>query len=286
VSAPIDLYLSYERSNMLAKWLTLVSRNPSPHGFEVIDVIDQGIVDHDQLIDHLAVKLVEGLISTERLEEILNKAGLDKLLAVLRDRVVDRKLATLIGDFGEILVAQMIEEIDGYRIPIAKLRFREKRNWSMRLTDVFGIKCEGQQLSELCLCEVKTRTTWNKDCEQVGVDGAVSLKNDAAQRIPEIIDFVADKLRLTHNFDLANVLDTFLLSDDPASFPRRYLLVLIFDQKIWREIVLANMAGSVDGLASFSVRVTQIPELRILIDESYAHVLDQYDGRIPVPTAN
>ena len=267
---------------MISQWLTLNPRNPNPYDFTVVDISDTNATDRDHLIDYLADRLVEGLVPPERLEDILRKAGLDKLLALLRNRVVERKVSVLIGDFGEIIVAEMLKELDGYLIPIAKLRFREKRNWPMRLTDVLGIKHDGQQLIELCLCEVKTRTTWNRDCEQVGLAAYRELEKEESQRIPEIVEFVADKLRLIQNYELAHIMDTLLLSDNPADFPRSCVLVLLFDNDIWREAVLVNIASAPVTVNHFSAKVVRVPQLRHLIDSSYSRVTEKRDGPGPV----
>ena len=268
---------------MITQWLSSSPRGDNPHSFMVVDIFDTNTVDMDHLVDYLSDRLVGGLVEPERLEQILQKAGLDKLLDQLRSRVVVRKFPVLVGDFGEILLAEILKELDGYTIPIAKLRFREKRNWPMRLTDVLAIKHDGQQLIELCLCEVKTRTAWNKKCEQVGLDAYKELENEAAQRIPEIVDFVVDKLRLMQNYDLADVIDTFLLSDDPAAFPRTCIVALLFDSDIWNETVLTNIVSAPVKLDHFSTKVVRISQLRKLIDSSYSRVTEKHDGQSPVP---
>ncbi len=263
---------------MISRWLSHDARSPNDYNFVVIDVLDGKPIDPSELVDYLSTRLVDGLVSPERLSLILERAGLAKLLAVLRDRVVNRRLSVLIGDFGEIVAAEMLKEFDQYVIPIAKLRFREKRNWPMRLTDVFGFKHDGGHITELCLCEAKTRTRWNVECEEVGLEACRELEKEAMQRIPEIVEFVGDKLLLEGNFELVDLLDSFLLADDPGQFPRHCTVVLLFDSGIWQETVLARIADEDISLPDLSVKAVRVAQLRHLIDGSYARVVEKYHG--------
>lgn len=269
---------------MIARWLIVQYRLPTLFPFTVLDYSESGAVTRGDLVEFLSDKLVEGLVNTEWVYRLLEQADLGKLLRYLRDRVTDRKLPTMIGDFGEILVAQLLAEMDEYVIPIPKLRFREKRNWPMRLTDVLAVKRdEGGRLAEVCLCEVKTRTRWRTDCELVGADGCKELEKEGTAQLPEIVSFVADKLVLLGDVELADALEELLLSANPFSIPRRFILALLFDERAWREVVLERLEGEPITSRDFSARIIRIANLRALIDASYAWVIGKYSGSTSIP---
>ncbi len=69
---------------------------------------------------------------------------------ILPDKSILHGIAR-IGNFGEVLASTIMIEFENFWFPIYKLRFGEKKDWAMRLTDLCLIE-EGRQRKNRCHC--------------------------------------------------------------------------------------------------------------------------------------
>src|SRR5207245_11776746 len=76
--------------------------------------------------------------------------------------------------------------------PICKLRYRERSDWAMRLTDVFTIRMVDGDISEFDFASVKSGIT--KPPTGIAVQGYEQLQDDAEIERPEILFFASEQL--------------------------------------------------------------------------------------------
>jgi hypothetical protein len=263
---------------LITNWLIAKNRNPNTYSFTIVELDELQSYDRQNIINYLADLLTISLVNPERLEDIFRQAGLEQTIEFLKMNIVDRKIPILIGDFGEIIGSEVINHFDNYYIPIPKLWFREKNNWPMRLTDILGIKMKGNKIIDFCLCEVKTRTVWNKKCETIGLDAYKELESESKKRIPEIFEFEANALHNIKNYKLASIFDYYLYSAGLMNISRCYVAILLFDKRYWKEIVLDNLESAPVILDKFHTKLIRISDLRKLIDDGYRRVIEKING--------
>jgi len=246
---------------------------------------------NDEIVNSLANNLLwaHGDPEMIRRECMMLLEDSDELdLHIIRDYVAHEilpgngkgfELSTWIGDFGEVLAAQFLIELEDYWFPIYKLRFREKRRLAMKLTDLCLIKTKGLPVPLICFGEVKTRSSQSKCNLNLGVEGHESLKKDDALDEPEILKFVCSLLYSMMKFDEAMFLSRLRL--DKASYTKKHTLFLIHEASTWDDRILKNLhVQELDPrLTDFSVRVVLVKQLRQLIDESYARA---WQGVVPI----
>jgi hypothetical protein len=261
---------------MLRRWLTCQERNPSDHKYVIIDVAEL-IEPDDEVLDHLARELVLAhgspqMIKTE-LEMLLEDAGevkLDILREYIEKEVLpdEERVATRVGNFGEVLAADVLIAFEAFWLPIFKLRFREKRNWAVRLTDLCLIKVDDLPRPMVCYGEAKTKST---GCNlQLAVEGHESLAKDDALANPEILRFICMWLYETEMYDEAEFISQIRLGK--LDYNKRHDLFLVHNEECWREEILDNLEDCQldERLVDFSVKVVLVAELRQVIDEVYA----------------
>ncbi|MDY7079085.1 MAG: hypothetical protein SXV54_19395 [Chloroflexota bacterium] len=231
----------------------------------------------DEVLDHLARELVFAhgsprMIRAE-LEMLLEDAGeveLDIQREYIEREVLpdEERVSTRIGNFGEVLAASVLIAFEGFWLPIYKLRFREKRNWAVRLTDLCLIKVDNLPRPMVCYGEAKTKST---GCNlQLAVKGHESLAKDDALANPEILHFICTWLYETGMYDEARFISQIRLGK--LAYDKRHDLFMVHNKESWREEILDNLEDCQldERLVDFSVKVVLITDLRQVIDKAYA----------------
>jgi len=279
----------------ISEWLAPHKRTHCDYKFAVIDVTEACDVS-DEIRHYLARQLVlahgnPGMIKAEcqkllddareleleNIEHCLQKAVLadwDQTQKRILENYLEHeilpsteKVITRIGNFGEVIAALFLIEFEGFWFPIYKLRYREKKDWASRLTDLCLIKIVNDQNPLICYGEVKTHSS--KCDKKLGIQGHDSLSKDDALNNPEILRFISTRLYESGRFDEASFISDLRLGR--TRYNRRHDLYLIHDSATWSEEILERLhAHDLDkSLADFSVRVLLIRELRGLIDRTY-----------------
>lgn len=260
---------------MLCKWLTCKEPNLSNYKFVLSDIAELSNPG-EEVLDYLARELVLAHGSPQMIKaeyEILledaQEAGLDILKKYIEEEVLPARdrISTRIGNFGEVLAARYLMEFEGFWLPIYKLRFREKRNWAMRLTDLCLIKVQDLRRPFVCYGEVKTKST---GCNpQLAVEGHMSLAKDDALANPEILHFICTWLYETGQQEKGDFLSRIRLGK--LQYDMRHDLFLVHNRDSWSDEILDNLeACDLDErLVDFSVKVVLIAELRRVIDSAY-----------------
>jgi len=248
----------------------------SAYKFPVIDVIE-GVEITEDILDYLAREIVLAHGSPTMIKHECRRLIADVKnvkLNVVKDYIeqeilpsIDRPQAR-IGNFGEILAAIFLVESEGFWFPIYKLRYREKKDWSMRLTDLCLVKKVGVTKPLFCFGEVKTKSV---SCNvKLGVEGHDSLAKDNALEDPEVLRFLCTQL-----YEMGKLDEAFFLSEirlDLTPYDTRHDLFLIHNKEDWREEILEKLAnhGLNKNLIDFSVKVILISQLKNVIDKAYA----------------
>jgi hypothetical protein len=269
-------YALHLGGNMLSEWLNYERRNPPHYKFDVVDITEKTTPPSEQTVGCLSRELLEAIGSPKMIRaelEILMEddaeIGLDVVKEYLEKDVlpdIDR-VSTRVGIFGEVFASAVLKEFEGFNFPIHKLRFREKKNWDMRLTDLFCIIKRDDVRPLVCYGEVKTKS---EGCKlNLAVEAHSSLLKDDALANPEVLHFICTLLYEMGMKDDAEYISRIRLGK--LSYDKRHDLFLIHDQANWREEILKRLDGiELDAmLVDFSVKVILINELRNLIERVY-----------------
>lgn len=249
---------------MIKAWLRNVQFQNASYSFPV-GYQEEGPVQRDDLLAYLGNEVSSNLIDPEYLKQIAEIAGLTTVRQYLDEYVITNVTSTKNGDFGEILGSLMLREKEDYLIPIHKLRYRETKNWSPRLTDILALKVSDDIVQLVCYAEVKTRT---KPDNGAGKEGYERLKKDSEVPHPEILHFVSARLWDTKNWPVLKlILQVF---SSRADYVREFRLFLIYDRDAWRAKVLDAIEEVQPDINNFSVQVVLLSSLQCLIDDCYS----------------
>src|SRR3990172_4611198 len=132
---------------MLTSWLETAVRTDTTLPFQVLDVRELP-VERSLLVQTLAKELLVAHKDPAHLQRVAARAGRPRVRQSLASEVFPTRRNVRIGDFGEVLGAAILRERDGLYLPIFKLRYREKRDWPMRLTDLLALQRDHGRLEE------------------------------------------------------------------------------------------------------------------------------------------
>lgn len=268
---------------MLDGWLSSSIRAPCSYQFAVQDITEKIKPDltdpNDPLLDDFAKHLLAAhanpnmireeckilLGDLEDLDLTIIKSYVESLLPAHESGV---KGLARFGNFGEVLASRILIDSQGFSVPIYKLRYREKRSWAMKLTDLCLIKIEGLPKPLVCYGEVKTNSSSYK--RDLGVEGHNSLCKDDALSDPEILQFFCKILYDKEQYKEAIFLSKLRLGK--IEYEKKYYLFLVHEQTIWNDEILdrLNVQTLDNRLTDFCVSVVCIHQLRKIIDECYA----------------
>lgn len=261
---------------MLKTWLNHTQRPNSQYKFRVHD-FSETLPPNDNIINYLGNELLIAHGNPTRIcaeYKMLADDAKELNLTILKNYVDNTILPSSaivkIGNFGEIFCSKLLVEIEAFWFPIYKLRYREKRNWTMRLTDLCLIKTDGLSRPLICYGEVKTHSS--RSNLNLGVEGHDSFKKDDALSNPEILSFMTTVLYESadpEKREAAKLLSSIRLGK--LTYEKRYDLFLVHDKDTWNDEILARL-DEIDldkQLIDFSVKVIHISRLRELIDTTY-----------------
>lgn len=250
---------------MLTQWLTYQERSTALYKFKVVDVIETCQPSED-VRNHVAHNLLAAHVDPQMLVDDLKDIGLSELADYLQRHLPARTI-TKVGNFGEVLAANLLIEFEGFWLPIYKLRFRDKNDWAIRLTDLCLITKSDRGAPLVCYGEVKTYSSGKKPT--LAVEGHASLAKDDALSDPEILRFITNILFHLGKQDQRKLLRDIWLGR--IKYDQRHDLFLIHEKDYWEDLVLDQLqAIELDKrLIDFSVKVVLVTGLRDLIEESF-----------------
>ena len=239
----------------IADWLHPERRQQSIFSFDVTDIAENS---EARSPTDLANVLRESYIGHEYLAKLSERYGYE----AVRDRLLGSRSGTRPivkrGDFGEAVTTEYLKSVEGYCIPILKLRYKITANQTLPGTDCLGLRIADGALVEVAFVESKFRASPDT---AVAVKAAKQLKHDADESYPEILIFVARQLKESSS-PLADVFETYLFDRNVGL--DTYVIMLLHENAIWNEGVLTNLEDEevqLEPLHAYVARITALTEL-------------------------
>ena len=245
----------------VADWLKPFPRSASTFSFEVIDLKETPVVPSSH---ELADLLAESYWGKDYLASLADRYGFE----AVRDKFLSSRTGARLhirrGDLGEAVTVDYLKNVDGYLVPVMKLRYKIGTNQTLPGTDCVALKLSNSSLVEVVFVESKLRTSLDLS---VAVSGSRQLKQDADNATPEILTFIARQMRATNN-PLTVLVEEYLFQRDTEL--DKYLLMLIHETRTWDERILKNLEDEELGLAPLHVYVATISGLKELSDKAFS----------------
>jgi hypothetical protein len=249
---------------MVDKWLSCMERTPCPFScFKVFDVHEIS-APSTKVKSSLLSQLQAALFEPTFLEDMAKYLGWNRV----RKDIVARKVPTAPnirkGNFGEALMAIILEHFQGYYIPVPKLWFAIEGNQSLPATDFLALKIDkNKSISEVCFVETKLRGSSDK---YAAVKGYRQLLEDYRLSSPDILIFVASMLHYSKN-PLFRIFASYMRDRrDPPNIDS-FHLGLCWENKLWNESVLKNLDDEEVVFDNLTVSVVCINGICELTDE-------------------
>ena len=244
---------------MLADWLRCAARDPSEYAsFKLVDGMEH-TAPGPALHDRLAEMLRNARFNPAFLQEVASYLGWRSVADAVQTSTPIQTNGRR-GVFGEALVCDLLEEFEGYLVPVKKFQFAITRGQSLPGTDALALKLSADgEISEACFVESKLRTG---SSTLAAVEGYAQLKADHSKSIPDILMFVAARL-WERGDPLAPVLMRYMRSRSQTPDVDTFRLGLVWEESAWTETVLRNLEdASVDvALGVHAVRVSGLGAL-------------------------
>ena len=169
----------------LSDWLDIQDRAPD-RVYTVTDLSEQPERPLE-LVLYLAK-----LVSNSKIDP----AHADRIAAALGPGAVRARLApggarVRRGEFGETLATAILEEIEGWTVPVPKLRYQIDPEQTQPGTDLLAIQIEGAAIVSLHFAESKLRGVADN---RAGVDAHDQLVDDQKKGFADILVFVLQRL--------------------------------------------------------------------------------------------
>ena len=171
------------------------------------------------------------------------------------------------GYFGEVVSANLVQELQGYEVPVKKFRFAPHPDVSPPATDILALKTTAVgEVAEVCLLEVKLRTNRSRSIAVIALD---QLRKDWSPEYPNITRFVLERLYEAGS-DLFAPFARYLRSRQSGAALETSRLYLVFDRAAWSEDALVDLdATDVTDRDPLAVHVVLIDELGPLTDRVF-----------------
>jgi len=200
----------------------------------------------------------------------IDPVHLDRIVAALGWEAVQARLApgrqrVRRGEFGEALAGAILEELEGWSVPIVKLRYQIDPEQTQPGTDLLAVRVDGREIDDLLFAESKLRGDVDN---QAAVDAHAQLVEDRDKEFADILVFVMARL-LEQRSSLFEPLTAFLARRD-SDAKGSYGIFVTFDEAAWREAVLDTLDSEPGLLDPLGVRVTRLSDLRELADSACA----------------
>ena len=244
-------------------WLKPIPRAGSDFSFEVTDLEETNSVPSPT---ELAELMSDAYWGTDYLADVAARYGYREV----RDKIIRSRADTLPsvrrGDFGEAVTVEYLKTVEGYQIPVMKLRCKIGANQTLPGTDCVAFRFSEGKLIKIAFVESKFRTSLEL---AVAVKGTKQLQQDESSTNSEILSFVARQLREKGD-SLAELIEDYIFDRDAEL--DEFLLVILHEKAIWDERILINLEDENLGLKPLQVYVARITGLRQLTDAAFAEL--------------
>lgn len=246
----------------ISKWIDIRILNPAPYQeFTVLSATENCSPD-DQILQGLMCALVDMVLEFEYYLDVIRFGG-NKLARKRLNARISPKTSFRFGDFGEILLFGFLVAKCDYKVPYKKIA-RRFLGQSQQGYDLIAVRTDGNKLDEILFIESKLRTTRNSTAAK---QAYVQLSYNYHQRHIENIEPLERCLQGTDDA-MRELILNYMFSRDIYADRERFLIGLIYDEGIWNDTCLTNLAGIVDDQQNPKTLalVAQIADLRNLIE--------------------
>jgi hypothetical protein len=208
--------------------------------------------------------MFDALADREVTNRLALAIGWDDALARLRAGPA----AVARGDFGEVLSAALLEEYEGFCVPVRKLRFKVDASQTQHGTDAVAFDIVDDEIIRVEFIESKLRTRVDTGA---GVQAHDQLLADREAGFADIIGFVAEQLA-KDDPPMYELFLRYLESRERREERGSYGIALVTEMDTWRERTLDRIDELDPLLESLTVRFAKLANLVDLIDQTYALV--------------
>jgi Cap4 SAVED domain len=260
---------------MIWEWLEEKERKSHKFSFHIIDLTETSIRAHQQFPSWLASELLVAYKDPAHLKYRYGQRERQELRDYLSTEVFPPTTTTLEkntrrGDWGEIVTGLVLRDIRKLETTLIKLRYKLNKKKSSFGIDVFGVQTDSSgKIVGLCICETKTKITYDKD---IGCKAYNSLMSNDTSAIISIADFMSTIYFNAGRFDLVDQFDDIVVQK--AKFPTEHHIFLVHEKSLWNDEILMNLSNVPNLLQGLKVNVLLIDELDDLVEKSCALVPD------------
>ena len=245
----------------IADWLKPIPRADSSFSFKVTDLEETNSVPSPT---ELANFMSDAYWDTDYLANVAAKYGFEEI----RDKILRPRAETMPsvrrGDFGEAVTVEYLKTVEGYHIPVMKLRYKIGANQTLPGTDCIAFRFSDGRLVKVAFIESKFRTA---RAPAVAVEGTKQLQQDANSANPETLAFVARQMREMGD-PFAELIEDYIFGRDTEL--DEFLLMILYEKAIWDERILENLEDENLELAPLHLYIARITGLRQLTDAAFS----------------
>lgn len=269
----LEIYIWTLGDYMIRDWLIHTTRNTHGYQYNVIDVSETDIRAEVAFPSWLAGELLVAYKNPEHLKRRYSKRDKKELQDYLVNEVFPPVTETLDknvrrGDWGEIVTSLILRDVKQLETALIKLRYKLNRKKSTFGIDVFGVQLDAfGKVSSLCVCETKTKITYDK---KIGIEAYNSLFSNDTSAIVTIADFMSTLYYSEKRYDLSDQFDEIVLKK--ANFPTNHHIFLVHEKKLWKEDILMELNNTKDLMKGFSVNILLINNLDDLAKQSFSQI--------------
>lgn len=252
---------------MLADWLESGDRpDGSFERFGVSDVTERQAIS-DAVKDLICAALRDSAADAAFLREAAKYVGWLGAHAIVQQRLPTVVTARR-GRFGETVGVCMLEEFDGYVVPIEKGHSAITGGQSQPGTDAVVIRVADGAVSEVCFVESKLRTVTDN---HAGVEATRQLETDYALEYPAMLTFTASRLH-ERSDSLFTPFMQYMASRMDLRSLDSFRVLLFYDSSTWSEQTLVNVNDEEPKLAQLHLHVVRIDGLADLVSDIFQRV--------------
>jgi len=258
---------------VIETWLNSTERIPNPYAqFRLLDVEEPASLS-EEARDYVSELLRESRFDSGFLTAMAEVLGWEMVRDSLAPGAAPESISTRRGDFGEVVITALLEEVHGYIVPVKKLRYKVTRNQLLTGTDALAIKINNEgRVTEVCFVESKLRTATRNDKDRtLAVAGCDQLKKDYESKLPDILQFVAQRLHETKD-ELFKAFAEYMRERGDTTDLDTFCLGLVWDREEWEEQILQNLEEHTDIVPRLVVHAVRINNLGTVSDDMFARV--------------
>lgn len=216
--------------------------------------------------NHLCELVAQSSVDLDFLADITRRLGWRRAEQAVGQRLPQNFRAQR-GRFGEVLGVAMLEQFNGYVLPIQKAHFAITGGQSQPSTDAVLVKLDGGSIVEVCFVESKLRTVRDRFA---AVEGVRQLEADCAKDEHDMLLFTAARL-----YDQDDALyDPFLeyMASRSEENMDSFHLMLCYEDAVWTDNALDDLRDDEPTASPLTVHVTRVAELRKLVETIFNRV--------------